>query len=154
MNERELDALTEQIWSRMQAGQTRALLLGKPPDGDYNFNYVNEAPYEALVLGDLPPGELLQMPTDPVCRALLADLPVYLWSGQSYKKAKTARLLCAELAAAEKHLRQLGVRPLEAVTARLITAREARRLMQAGRRPPIGSRLTPLAQDILEEKDL
>lgn len=154
MNDRDLDALTEQVWRRMQTGRTRALLLGAPPEGDYPFQYVEEAPYEALVLGDLPPGELLRMPTDLVCRALLSDLPVYLWSGQSYKKAKTARLLCAELAAAEKHLRQLGVRPLEAVTARLVTAQEARRLLQTGQRPPSGSRLTPLARDILEGKDL
>ena len=150
----DLDALTEQIWQRLTERRPRALLIGAPPEIGHNYYYVKEEPYEAVVLGDLPPGELLKMPTDPVCRALLADMPVYLWSGQSYKKAKTARLLCTELAAAEKHLRQLGVKPLEAAgEARLITAQEARRLLEAGARPPKGSRLTPLARDILEGKE-
>lgn len=150
----DLDALTEQIWQRLNARRPRALLIGAPPDIDHNYNYVKEKPYEAVILGDLPPGELLRMPTDPVCRALLSDMPVYLWSGQSYKKAKTARLLCTELAAAEKHLRQLGVKPLEAAgETRLITAQAARQLLAAGTHPPKGSRLTPLARDILEGKE-
>ncbi len=153
MTDRALEALTERVWRRLTAGRTRALLIGEPPAADHPFIYVKEAPYEALVLGDLPPGDLLRMPTDPVCRALLAGVPVYLWSGQSYKSAKTAPLLCAELLAAEKHLRRLGVRPLEAGERRLITAPEARQLLEQGRQPPAYSRLTPLARDILEGKE-
>lgn len=154
MSSADLDALTEQVWCRLMEQRPRALLIGVPPEIDHNYNYVKEEPYEAVILGDLPPGELLKMPTDPVCRALLSDMPVYLWSGQSYKKAKTARLLCTELAAAEKHLRQLGVKPLEAAGEnRLITAQTARQLLAAGARPPKGSRLTPLARDILEGKE-
>ena len=154
MSGQDLDALTEQVWQRLTDRRPRALLIGGEPEVDYHYIYVNEKPYEAVVLGDLPPGELLRMPTDPVCRALLSDMPVYLWPGQSYKKAKTARLLCTELAAAEKHLRQLGVRPLTAVgEAKLVTGQEARRLLAAGLGPPRGSRLTPLARDILEGKE-
>lgn len=153
MTDRELETLTEQVWQRLTAGRTRALLIGAQPKVDYNYVYVNKEPYEALVLGDLPPGELLRMPTDPVCRALLAGIPVYLSPAQSYKSAKAAPLLCAELLAAEKHLRRLGVRPLEAGETRLITALEARNLLEQGQRPPPGSRLTPLARDILEGKE-
>ena len=146
-----LDQLTETVWQRLQE-KPRALLLGTAPNGCDKFNYVNEEPYEAVILGILPPGELLHMPSDAVCRALLDDIPVYLSSGQLHHKAKTARALCRELHAAEQHLKQLGVRLLEDGQP-LITAAQARSLRQSGQKPPAGSRLTPLARDILEGRE-
>ncbi len=146
-----LDQLTDAVWQRLQE-KPRALLIGEPPTGCDKFNYVNKKPYEAVVLGLLPPGELLHMPTDPVCRALLEDIPVYLSSGQLHHKSKAARQLCRELYAAEQHLKQLGVRLLEDGQP-LVTAAQARILRQNGQFPPQGSRLTPLARDILEGKE-
>lgn len=146
-----LDQLTDAVWQRLQE-KPRALLIGEPPIGCDKFNYVNEKPYEAVVLGLLPPGELLHMPSDAVCRALLEDIPVYLSSGQLHHKTKTARQLCRELYAAEQHLKQLGVRLLEDGQP-LVTAAQARSLRQNGQQPPPGSRLTPLARDILEGKE-
>ena len=146
-----LDQLTEVVWQRLYPEKPRALLIGEPPKVDYNYIYVNENPYELIVLGRLSPGELLRMPTDPVCRALLEGMPVYLWPDQLHHHAGYAKLLCRELTAAEQHLKQLGVQTLGR-TDRLITAEAAMKLRNIGKNPPAGSRLTPLAKDILEGK--
>ena len=146
-----LDELADAILRKLAETKPRALLIGEVPECCHNFNYVKEAPYEAVVLGKLPPGELLRMPNDPVCHALLEGKPVYLLP-QAYK-SDHAKLLCRELTAAEQHLRQLGVRPL-GPEKKLITAEAARQLRSAGEHAPAGSRLTPLAKDILEGKSL
>lgn len=144
-----LDQLTQAVLDRLEKDRPRALLLGKAPPEDGGYLLVRQAPYEAVVLGLLSPGELLQMPTDSVCQALLEEKPVYLWPQQPYRQAKTARLLCRELAAAEQHLKQLGVRPM-AQRGRLITAQDAQRLRRMGKEPPPGCRMTPLAREIME----
>jgi len=152
MNKDLLEQLTEEVWQRLSVCKPRALLLGETPDGLQKFNYVNKKPYDAVVIGVLPPGELLHMPSDPVCSALLEGIPVYLWQGQPYRRSKSARLLRRELAAAEKRLLQYGVLPLGGETGRLITAQEARAFRLRGEQPAVGSRLTPLARDVLEGK--
>lgn len=146
-----LDEITELVQKRLEAAKPRALLIGDAPPWEGPYQWVEQAPYEVVVLGLLTPGQLLQMPTDPVCQALLTDQPVYLWPHQPYRQSKTARLLCRELAAAEQHLKQLGVQPLSE-RGRLITAQDARQLLREGSLLPPGSRLTPLAREILEGK--
>lgn len=146
-----LDQLTEEVWKRLQE-KPRALLIGSPPNDCHNFNYVNEKPYEAVVLGVLAPGELLHMPTDAVCRALLEGMPVYLSTEQLHHKAKTARQLCRELYAAEQHLKLLGVQILGQGQP-LVTAAQAKAMRGRGEKPRPGSRMTPLARDILEGKE-
>ena len=148
-----LEQLTDAVWKRLYEGRPKALLIGEVPPGVEQYSFVKEEPYEAIVLGILSPGELLHMPTDPVCRALLADIPVYLWPDQLHHKAKTAKVLCRELSAAEQHLRQLGVRLL-GKEQKLITAQTARQYLQLGYLPEPGSRMTPLARDILEGKEI
>ena len=74
-----LDQLTDRVWQRLLP---RALLVGAAPDWPLPVRYVDAAPYEAVVLGLLPPGLLLAMPTDKVCRAVLEGLPVLLRDGQ------------------------------------------------------------------------
>lgn len=145
-----LEELTDAVWQRLQEHRPRALLIGEAPDWTAPYQWVQEPPYEAVVLGLLSPGVLLSMPSDPVCRALLENIPVYLWPHQRYREAKAARMLCRELAAREQHLRQLGVRPLSG-QGKLITAQEARQLREQGLCLPSGCRLTPLARDIWEE---
>ncbi len=145
-----LEHLTEEVWKRLQE-KPRALLIGSAPIGYDKYNYVNEKPYEAVVLGELSPGELLHMPSDAVCCALLEDIPVYLSPQQIHHRAKTARALCRELYGAEQRLRLLGVRKLEEAGT-LVTADRARAMRRAGESPPPGCRLTPLARDILEGK--
>ena len=146
-----LDQLTEAVLEKLADRKPRALLIGEQPEIYSNYNYVNEKPYEAIVLGALPPGELLHMPNDVVCCALLEQMPVYLWQHQPWKKCAAARMLCRELAAAEQHLYRLGVVPLDD-GARVLTATAVREMLQQGKRPVANCRMTPLARDILEGK--
>lgn len=154
-----VDELTDVIWRRLQAQQPesvdaldtrpRALLLGEPPWNYHKYNYVNQKPYEAIVLGLLPPGMLLHMPDDTVCQALLDGLPVLLWQEQSHHRQAAAPALRRALRAAERRLVEYGVQ-LIGKEDRLLTAERARQLRRTGQLPPPGCRLTPLAKDILE----
>ncbi len=146
-----LEELTQAVLERMDQHKPRAYLIGEQPDY-HNYNYVKEKPYEAVVLGVLSPGQLLHMPDEIVCEALLEGKPVWLWPHQRHHKAAHGRLLCRELTATEQHLKQLGVGVL-GQEKNLITAQEARLLRQRGEHPPQGSRLTPLAKDILEGRE-
>lgn len=146
-----LDQLTDAVMQKIAAQKPRALLIGGPPEIDCNYNYVNEKPYEAVVLGTLSPGQLLHMPNDAVCCALLEQMPVYLWQHQLWRKSTAARLLCRELAAAEQHLYRLGVLPLDD-SDRVLTAKSVRELLQQGKKPSPNCRMTPLARDVLEGK--
>ncbi len=146
-----LEELTQAVMERMDQKKPRAFLIGEKPDY-HNYIYVNEKPYEEVVLGVLSPGELLHMPNDVVCNALLEGIPVWLWPHQRHHGNSRARLLCRELSAAEQHLKQLGVRVLGQEKP-LITAQTARLLRQTGQLPQAGSRLTPLAKDILEGRE-
>lgn len=107
-----LDQLADRILERFTGRETRALLIGVEPPVSLGFTYVSVQPYDAVVLGILPPGELLHMPSDAVCCALLANIPVYLWQKQPYRHAKHGKLLCRRLLEAEERLLLLGVRPL------------------------------------------
>ena len=147
-----LEELTQAVLERMAEQKPRAYLIGEPPKEYHNYNYVNEKPYEAVVLGVLSPGQLLHMPDDIVCCALLEGKPVWLWPHQRHHGAANARTLCRELTAAEQHLKQMGVRVIGQERP-LVTAQAARLLRQTGELPRPGSRLTPLAKDILEGRE-
>jgi len=148
-----LDQLTDAVMEKLGYDRTRALLIGSKPEVDNNYNYVNEKPYDLIIIGKLKPGELLQMPNNDVCEALMEERPVYYWQCQSWRGCKTAKLLCKELLAAEQHLYRLGVLPLEQ-EGQLITAQQARELLRLGKKPSPNCRMTPLARDILEGKEL
>ena len=145
-----LDALTEAVWQRMEQEKKRALLIGEAPKDYHNYIYVNEKPYEAVVLGILPPGDLLHMPNDSVCRALLDGIPVYLWYRQLHHTGCGALALRRELRAAERRLTVLGVQVL-GTGRQLITAETARQLLKTGCNVPENCRLTPLAKEIFNE---
>lgn len=147
-----LDQLTEEVFRRLEQ-LPRAYLIGQPPEEPPSFIYVHEPPYEAVVLGILSPEELLHMPSDPVCEALLHGMPVYLWEGQPHRQAKYAKLLCRDLDDAEQRLIRLGVR-IFGHSGNLIREEEAIRLKQLNRMPPAGSKLTPLAKAILEGTEI
>lgn len=148
-----LDCLTDLVWQRLTEGKPRALLIGEAPEDYHKYNYVNTEPYESVFLGILPPGDLLHMPDDTVCRALLAGIPVYLWPEQPYKYAVHGRLLCRELKAAEERLKRFGVVPV-GIERQLITAEMARKMVLSGEKSELNSRMTPLARDILEGRTL
>lgn len=118
-----LDQLTDRVWRRLLP---RTLLVGDAPDPLLHLNYVNSKPYEAVILGLLPPGLLLAMPTNEVCQALLEGMPVLLWDDQPHRHAVQGILLKRELEAAQVRLLQLGIIAIgPGIT---YTEKEARRL--------------------------
>lgn len=151
MREELIDGVVREVERRLRARPT-ALLIGEKPPLDFGWDYVSEG-YGAVVLGSLTPYELLNFPDERCLCALLEGKPVYLWEeGLLYRKdAKTAeRGAWTRMLAAERQLRQWGVRPLRAPREKLLTAQEVRRLLANGQ--PVNGRLTPLARDVLEGK--
>ena len=126
----------------------KALLIGKEPPRDLGYTYVTAPPYDGVVLGSLTLGELLYFSLEPVLEALAEDLPVILYTPGL--PACKNRALGAELAAANRRLKNWGVVFTDGNQKKLITAGEARLLRAAGKMPGPGAVLTPLARDILE----
>lgn len=127
-----------------------ALLLGRAPDRDLGWRYVEES-YSAVVIGSMSAHALLHFPDEASLDALLTGKPVYLWEGGlDYRRfAHCAnRALWTRLLSAERQLRQWGVQPLRENDRHLVTAQEARQRLRDGQ--PVTGRLTPLARDILE----
>lgn len=134
-------------------GAPSALLAGEPPGDALGYRLTGAPPYDAVVIGSLEPGELLHFSDARVLTALLEGKPVFLWEPGLRHRAHAAtanRPLWAKLQAAERALKQLGVRfygPSQG--RRLVTAEQARELLRQGRRPPEGAVLTPLARELL-----
>ena len=59
MDEALVQAVTDRIWATWGDGRPPALLLGRAPEEDLGYRYVQEPPYEAVVMGSLTPGQLL-----------------------------------------------------------------------------------------------
>ena len=127
----------------------RALLLGREPPVSLAYGYVDEAPYEAVVVGSLELGELLHFREERVLSALAQGLPVVLYTPWLPTPGKN-RALAASLAAAQRELKSWGVVFTDGSQRRLITAEQARLLRQEGKQPGPGAVLTPLAREILE----
>ena len=128
---------------------TRALLIGTEPDQVLGFEYVKDAPYEAVVLGSLTLSQLLRFREERVLEALAQGKPVYLYV-PGLPEAPKNRALAGSLAAAQRELKNWGVLFTDGGRKRLITAEEARILRSQGRSPGPGVVLTPLAKEIME----
>ncbi len=134
-------------------GAPSALLTGDAPGDSLGYRFTGAPPYDAVVIGSLEPVELLHFSDSRVLAALLEGKPVFLWEPGLRHRAHAAtanRPLWAKLQAAERGLKQLGVRfygPSQG--RRLVTAEQARDLLRQGRRPPEGAVLTPLARELL-----
>ena len=128
---------------------TRALLLGKEPGMELGFPYVQEQPYDAVVIGSLTLSQLLRFREEPVLTALAEGKPVYLYT-PGLPEAPKNRALAGSLTAAQRELKNWGVLFTDGGRKRLITAEEARILRAAGRNPAPGAVLTPLAKEIME----
>ena len=167
MNEKLLEALTAKVLEKLAeqhdpsrspvlthpgAGERpKALLVGKEPLQDLGYDYVTDSPYEAVVIGSLTAGQLLFFREEQVLCALLAGIPVYLYTPGLPTGSSKNRNLETELGAAVNRLRNWGVLLTDGNSRRrLITAQEARRLKAQGRQLPPGCILTPAARDILE----
>ena len=128
---------------------TRALLLGKEPGMDLGFQYVQEQPYDAVVIGSLTLSQLLRFCEEQVLKALAEGKTVYLYT-PGLPEAPKNRALAGSLTAAQRELKNWGVLFTDGGRKRLITAEEARILRSSGRLPAPGAVLTPLAREIME----
>jgi len=128
---------------------TRALLLGKEPGMELGFQYVQEQPYEAVVIGSLTLSQLRRFQEEPGLEALASGRPVYLYTPGLPETPKN-RALAGSLTAAQRELKNWGVLFTDGGRKRLITAEEARVLRASGRQPAPGAVLTPLAKEIME----
>ena len=127
----------------------RALLIGKEPTRDLGYTYVSQPPYDGVVIGSLTLAEVLHFSFDAALEALAEGLPVILYSPGL--PACRNRSLSAELAAANRRLKNWGVVFTDGSQKKLITAQEAKLLRAAGKMPGPGAVVTPLAREILEE---
>lgn len=127
----------------------RAYLVGKAPPFPLGYEYVDAAPFDAVVIGSLTLTELLRFRDEQVLSALAEGIPVFLYT-PGLPQAPKNRALGASLAAAQRELKNWGVIFTDGGQKRLITAEEARAMRRTGRRPGPGAVLTPLAKEILE----
>ena len=128
---------------------SRALLLGKEPGLELGFQYVQEEPYDAVVIGSLSLSQLLRFQEETVLAALAEGKPVYLYT-PGLPEAPKNRALSGSLTAAQRELKNWGILFTDGCRKKLITAEEARILRAAGRQPAPGAVLTPLAKEIME----
>lgn len=126
-----------------------ALLIGREPPIDLGMTYADKAPYEAVVIGSLEPGQLLRFREERVLGALGAGMPVYLYTPGLPQVQN--RALAASLASAQRELKNWGVLFTDGGRKKLITAEDAREYRRRGQHPGPGAVLTPLAKEILEE---
>ena len=130
----------------------RALLIGKEPVADLGYAYVQEAPYDVVVIGSLSLNQLLRFREEAVLQALADGKSVFLYTPGLPESPKN-RPLAGSLTAAQRELKSWGVVFTDGGRKRLVTAEEARRLRNSGENPGPGAVLTPLAKEIMEGSD-
>lgn len=128
---------------------TRALLIGRQPLQELGYDYVSEAPYDAVVIGSLSLGQLLSFREERVLEALALGKQVLLYTPGLPEAAKN-RSLASSLASAQRELKNWGVLFTDGGRKHLVTAEEAKLMRQQGRKPQMDAVLTPLAKEILE----
>ena len=128
---------------------TRALLIGRAPLAELGYDYVEEAPYDAVVIGSLTLGQLLSFREERVLEALAQGKQVLLYTPGLPETPKN-RSLASSLASAQRELKNWGVLFTDGGRKHLVTAEEARLMRQQGRKPQMDAVLTPLAKEILE----
>ena len=128
---------------------SRALLIGEEPPCGLGYTYVQEAPYDAVVIGSLSLSQALRFSDDRALAALAEGKPVVLYA-PGLPEAPRNRALAASLASSRRELKSWGILFTDGAQKKLITAQEARALRLSGGSPGPGAVLTPLAREILE----
>ena len=128
---------------------TRALLIGRQPDWALPYTYVQEPPFDAVVIGSLPLSQALRLSDDRILQALAEGRPVTLYT-PGLPTAPGNRTLSAALAASRREMKSWGIVFTDGAQRKLVTAQEARAMKNAGKYPGPGAVLTPLAREILE----
>lgn len=127
----------------------KALLIGTAPGCDLGYDFTDAPPYDAVVIGSLSLGQLLQFRCETALSALADGKTVVLYTPGLPPTPKN-RALAQACASARRELKNWGITFADGSAKRLITAQEARILRQNGARPATGAVLTPLAREILE----
>ena len=127
----------------------KAFLVGQAPPVSLGYEYTDAGGYDAVVIGSLSLGQLLQFRQEQTLQALAEGLPVLLYTPGLPRAAKN-HALGAALASAQRQLKSWGVVFTDGAQKRLITAEDAKFMRQNGCRPGPGAVLTPLAREILE----
>ena len=126
-----------------------ALLVGKQPPMPLGYEYVAAPPYDAVVIGSLSIGQLLNFSDDRVLEALAEGKTVLLYTPW-LPEVKGNRGLSASVASKRRELKNWGVVFTDGGQRKVITAQMAQQMRAAGQRPAMGAVLTPLAKEILE----
>ena len=127
---------------------TRAFLIGsEPPLG---YTYVNEPPYDTVIIGSLTLSQLLHFREETALQALAEGKPVILYT-PGLPEATKNRALAASLASSRRELKSWGIVFTDGAQKKLITAQQARTMRQQGLQPAPGAVLTPLAKEIFED---
>ena len=130
---------------------SKALLIGLEPDRHLGYTYVQTPPYDAVVVGSMTLGQMLDARPEALLQALAEGKQVVLYT-PGLPQAPKNRALAASLASSQRELKSWGVVFTDGAQKRLVTAQEARNLRMAGKQPAPGAVLTPLAREILEGK--
>lgn len=125
----------------------RALLVGEKPPLEYE--YVTDAPYDAVVIGSLSLGQLVHFSAEPALVALAEGKPVVLYT-PGLPKCPGNRALAACLASRQRELKSWGVVFTDGGQRRVITAELARQMYLRGEQPAPGAVMTPLAKEIFQ----
>ena len=129
----------------------RVLLVGTQPGRNLGYEYVQQPPYDGVMLGSLTIAQLLHFTNEAALEALAQGQPVWVYT-PGLPDAPKNRALAAALASAKRQLKGWGVLFVDGTQKKLITAQEARLLRAAGESPEPGAVLTPLAKEIMEGK--
>jgi len=127
-----------------------ALLMGTEPACSLGYSYVNQPPYDAVVIGSMSLHEQI-CPGQALLEALAQGKPVILYT-PGLQNAPGNRGLSAALASRRRELKNWGVVFTDGAQRKLITAQQAKAMRQSGSLPGPGAVLTPLAKEILEGK--
>ena len=126
----------------------QAKLIGREPACDLGYAYTQTPPYDAIVIGSLTLSQALYFADEEVLQALAEGKSVICYA-PGFPQSPKNRALGAALASSRRNLKNWGIVFTDGAQKRLITAEEARALKQAGKQPPPGAVLTPLAKEIL-----
>lgn len=127
----------------------QAKLMGRQPPCDLGYTYTHAPPYDVIVIGSLTLSEALYFAHEEALQFLAEGKSVICYA-PGFPQAPKNRALGAALASSRRNMKNLGIVFTDGAQKRLITAEEARALKQAGKAPPPGSVLTPLAKEILQ----
>lgn len=127
----------------------RAFLIGDAPSELAGWDFVADAPYDAVVIGSLTLGQLLYFQEETALSALAEGIPVIAYTPGLPSGGRNRSLSCA-VSAARRQLKNWGILFTDGAKRNLVTAEQARAMAQSGTRPPSGAVLTPLAREILE----